>query len=186
MTTLLLATGATARPPTAAGPLTAADFHPIVLPPGSVRQSPPPAMTSAGRIRTGATIPDFADASRAVPSTRPTPVQRMAARAISKEPPFRSTGHRASGLATWYCLPGVSRCHNAYPGGLYAAAGPGLRVGDWRGRRVQVCGSGACVVVRLVDWCACGGGARLIDLYSDAFRRLAPLSSGGVRVTVRW
>lgn len=68
---------------------------------------------------------------------------------------------------------------------MYAAAGPGLRVGDWRGRRVQVCGSGSCIVVRLIDWCACGDG-RVIDLYSDAFRRLAPLSTGELRVKVSW
>ena len=143
-------------------------------------------MTSAGRLRTGAPITDFAAGARAVPSARATPVQRSSARAIPKKLPFHATGHRASGTATWYCLAGVSRCHNAYPGGLYAAAGPGLRIGDWRGRRVQVCGGGACVVVTLIDWCACGSGARLIDLYSDAFRRLAPLSSGGLQVTVRW
>ncbi len=44
---------------------------------------------------------------------------------------------------------------------------------------------GACVVVKLIDWCACGG-SHLIDLYSDAFRRLAPLSSGALHVTVSW
>ena len=72
-----------------------------------------------------------------------------------------------------------------YPGGLYAAAGPGLRIGAWRGRTVRVCGSGSCVWVKLIDWCACGSG-HLIDLYGDAFRRLAPLSSGAVHVTVSW
>ena len=55
-----------------------------------------------------------------------------------------------------------------------------LRVGDWRGRRVQVCGGGGCIVVTLIDWCACGG-SHVIDLYSDAFQRLAPLSSGAVQ-----
>ncbi len=92
---------------------------------------------------------------------------------------------RASGIASWYCKPGVSICHHAYPGGMYAAAGPKLRVGNWRGRVVRVCGNGSCVTVKLIDWCACGGG-RVIDLYSDAFRRLAPLSRGTVRVTVSW
>ena len=100
-------------------------------------------------------------------------------------PRASSTGKSARGSATWYCKTGVSVCHNAYPGGYYAAAGPALRVGDWRGRVVRVCGSGSCVNVRLVDWCACGG-SHIIDLYSDAFKRLAPLSSGAVRVTVRW
>jgi rare lipoprotein A (peptidoglycan hydrolase) len=68
---------------------------------------------------------------------------------------------------------------------MYAAAGSELRVGAWRGRLVRVCSSGRCVSVRLIDWCACGG-ARIIDLYSDAFRRLAPLNAGVVRVTVSW
>ena len=66
-----------------------------------------------------------------------------------------------------YCKAGVSACASGYPGGLYAAAGPALRVGDWRGRTVTVCGSGNCVNVKLIDWCACGSG-RVIDLYSDA------------------
>jgi rare lipoprotein A (peptidoglycan hydrolase) len=68
---------------------------------------------------------------------------------------------------------------------MYAAAGPGLRIGSWRGRVVRVCGGGSCISVKLIDWCACGNG-HLIDLYSDAFRRLAPLSAGAVHVTVTW
>jgi len=82
-------------------------------------------------------------------------------------------------------MTGVSPCHYAKSGGLYAAAGPALRVGDWRGRRVQVCRSGNCVTVTLIDWCGCYG-SRVIDLYSDAFKRLAPTSAGVISVTVRW
>jgi rare lipoprotein A (peptidoglycan hydrolase) len=41
------------------------------------------------------------------------------------------------------------------------------------------------VNVRLIDWCACGGN-HIIDLYGDAFTRLAPLSAGAVRVRVSW
>jgi hypothetical protein len=66
---------------------------------------------------------------------------------------------------------------------MYAAAGAELRVGNWRGRVVSVCGNGRCVSVKLIDWCACGG-SHIIDLYSDAMRRLG--GSGAVRVTVRW
>jgi rare lipoprotein A (peptidoglycan hydrolase) len=95
------------------------------------------------------------------------------------------SGHSVRGTASWYCKAGVSVCHHAYPGGLYAAAGPALRVGSWRGRTVTVCGSGSCVNVKLIDWCACGSG-RVIDLYSDAFSRLAPLSSGTLSVRVSW
>ena len=95
------------------------------------------------------------------------------------------SGNQVSGSASWYCQPGVSACHYQYSGGFYAAAGPALRVGDWRGRAVRVCGGGGCVTVRLIDWCQCYG-TRVIDLYSDAFRQIAPLSSGTTRVTVSW
>ena len=89
-----------------------------------------------------------------------------------------------AGSASWYCS-SSSACTRGYPGGLYAAAGPKLRVGDWRGRTVTVSSGGRSVKVRLVDWCQCYG-RRVIDLYSDAFRQLAPTSAGVIRVTVSW
>jgi len=95
------------------------------------------------------------------------------------------SGRGVSGSASWYCRTGVSPCHYQHAGGMYAAAGPALRVGDWRGRSVRVCANGRCVRVRLIDWCQCYG-TRVIDLYSDAFRQLAPLSRGTTRVTVSW
>jgi hypothetical protein len=95
------------------------------------------------------------------------------------------SGNSVTGTASWYCQPGVSACHHQYSGGFYAAAGPALRVGDWRGRAVRVCGGGGCVTVRLIDWCQCHG-TRVIDLYSDAFLVIAPLSGGTTRVTVSW
>ena len=90
-------------------------------------------------------------------------------------------GSTASGYATWYSV----------GPGLYAAAGPALRVGDWRGRMVEVCANGthACLRLRLVDHCACGdrrGTATVLDLSADAFSMLAPLSRGLVEVTVTW
>jgi rare lipoprotein A (peptidoglycan hydrolase) len=160
-----------------------AEFHAFVLP----ATAEPEPTSAIGAIRDAAPAPflDFSGPQRSF-STRPTPTQANTAKTASKVPPHpRLTGKRASGSATWYCQTGVSACHNAYPGGLYAAAGPGLRVGAWRGRVVEVCSGGRCVWVRLIDWCACGGN-HLIDLYSDAFRQLAPLSSGALPVTVRW
>ena len=68
---------------------------------------------------------------------------------------------------------------------MYAAAGAELRVGDWRGRVVTVCRGSDCIRVTLIDWCSCKGD-RVIDLYGDAFRRLGSLSSGVLRVSVRW
>jgi len=168
--------------------LTPADFHAISVGPAATGPS------TAVVKRPAATPGPISDYAQEEPSfgPRPTPRQANQARAVSKVLPkpkaqlkASSTGRRARGSATWYCKTGVSACHHSYPGGLYAAAGAPLRVGAWRGRVVRVCRSGSCVNVRLVDWCACGG-SHIIDLYSDAFRRLAPLSAGAVRVTVSW
>lgn len=68
-------------------------------------------------------------------------------------------------------------------GGLYAAISPDL--GWLRGKAVRVCYRSSCVVVRIVD-CDCQA-TRSIDLFADAFRRLAPLSAGRLRgVTISW
>ena len=95
------------------------------------------------------------------------------------------TSTSVSGTASWYCG-GGSACTRGYPPGtLAAAAGPALRVGDWRGRIVKVCSGGRCVKVQLVDWCFCGSG-RVIDLYRSAFSRLANPSRGLLRVSITW
>ena len=78
-----------------------------------------------------------------------------------------------SGTASW---------HSTGRSGMYAAAGPALRVGDWRGRVVTVCAE-RCIRVTLTDWCACP--SRLIDLSDEAFAALAPLSRGLLEVTIR-
>lgn len=163
-----------------------------MLPPLASPFAPNADDASAKSVAELEAIPDFA-AQATIPAPRPTPDQRATARAFSKtpatskasQPGVRLTGHSATGSATWYCKTGVSACHHSYPGGLYAAAGPELRVGNWRGRHVRVCGNGHCVNVTLIDWCACGGN-HIIDLYSDAFTRLAPLSAGAVHVKVSW
>jgi rare lipoprotein A (peptidoglycan hydrolase) len=130
---------------------------------------------------------------RPTPTPKPTvrtprpaaPVSQLVRRAPRTAPAPRRTGHSVSGPASWYCKTGTSACTHGYPGGMYAAAGPALRVGAWRGRVVQVCGAGGCISVRLIDWCGCPNG-RVMDLYSDAYRRLSPLSTGTQRVRVSW
>lgn len=87
------------------------------------------------------------------------------------------------GEASWYCLAGVSACHYAHAGGMYAAAGPALRVGAWRNSQVDVCRRSTCITVTLIDWCGCPNG-RVIDLYGDAFAGLASRSIGVITVTV--
>ena len=138
------------------------------------------------------TIPDFPEPRRSTaprPNASLAPAHRVVVqpRVVLPRVPTPSVGrsHQVSGRATWYCRPGISACTSGHSGGLYAAAGSELRIGNWRGRYVRVCSGGRCVVVRLIDTCACGG-SRVIDLYSDAFRRLGPLSQGGLSVTVSW
>lgn len=99
--------------------------------------------------------------------------------------PVSAVSVSVAGVASWYCEPGRSRCTRGWPADcLCAAAGPALRVGEWRGRLVTVTAGDRSVTVRLVDWCACP--QRLVDLYAAAFRQLAPLSRGLVRVEASW
>ena len=158
-------------------------FAPVPDPGPSVRPSVPP---SLGVIVDGDLgVPPVRPVRPIVPV--PTPAVRTVARNVdSGSVPGGvdgSAGASVRGVASWYCGNG-SPCTRGYPGGLYAAAGPALRVGDWRGRVVVVSAGSARVQVRLIDWCACP--SRVLDLYSDAFRRLAPLSAGLVKVTVTW
>lgn len=82
--------------------------------------------------------------------------------------------------STWYCGNG-SRCTSGYPSdGLYAAISPDLRT--WTGRLVRVRYGASSVVVRIAD-CDCQA-EHSIDLYSSAFRRLAPLAVGELTVTL--
>jgi hypothetical protein len=90
---------------------------------------------------------------------------------VASQPTNAPANVSVTGTATWYRAPSIRD----------AAAGPGLRVGHWRGSTVTVCAL-ECITVRLTDWCACPH--HLIDLDSRAFRRLAPLSVGVVRVTI--
>ena len=127
-----------------------------------------------------------AERASTVPSRRPEwtgTLAPVASALPSPAPPATAAPHLVSGTASWYCLAGRSPCTAGHPGGLYAAAGPGLRVGDWRGRQVTVSAGGRSVTVTLIDWCACPGG-RVVDLYAEAFARLAPLSRGVIAVEV--
>lgn len=135
--------------------------------------SPPPPIYDFVRIapvgRVEAPQATVVPKVESVPTPRPT-----VAPSRTQSPATRSV----KGVATYYC------CTHGYPSGMYAAAGGEIRIGKWRGRYVSVCAK-TCVKVRLVDWCACKG-SRIIDLYPEVFRKLAPLSRGIVTVTVRW
>ena len=136
-----------------------------------------------------------------VVAPRPSPrvVPQVKPKAVRKSPERASTtrggsARSISGEATWYCNSDRSRailsaCMAIHPDtrgfNAYAAAGPRLRAAlgpHWRGRVVSVNG----VPVTLADWCACGGGRRLIDLYADVSERLGLLRRGHGVVVVRW
>jgi hypothetical protein len=82
------------------------------------------------------------------------------------------------GLASW-CAPTPRYCHGWDKARL--AAVPSFRNGD-KPYLVRVCSATRCTVARVVSFCACGN--HVIDLSPPAFRNLAPLSRGVVRVTV--
>jgi hypothetical protein len=94
--------------------------------------------------------------------------------AVGHTPQPTPKGASVSGVPTWFCRAGISPCTSKYQDGpgidLYAAAGPALRVGDWRGRVVKVCAK-TCVHVTLVDFCACAA-PHFLDLYYDAWLAL--------------
>lgn len=135
--------------------------------------------------------PASPEAPYAAASFSPTPSPTGTGAAATGDPldPAPSSGTTITGRASWYCQPGRSACTRGYPAaGLYAAAGPALRVGDWRGREVTVCAT-RCVAVTLVDACQCHAGTdreRVVDLYGSTFAQLASLSRGVIAVEVRW
>jgi len=97
------------------------------------------------------------------------------ARTAAPPTPSPSVSNRLSNIRlTWYCLEGRSRCTRGYPDGLYAAASPDLAY--LRGKTVTVTYAGRSVAVTVID-CSCQA-TRSLDLYADAFRKLAPLSRG--------
>jgi hypothetical protein len=178
-------------------PVPIASFNPdsftVILPPRTSESAPPvedpgPPITdfhddasSLSRITAGVPVAPVR-VVRPRPKPKPVVVTRTATKPVVTAV---GSGHRVSGIATWFCLPGVSACTSGHQGGMYAAAGSEIRIGNWRGRTVKVCGNGNCIYVKLIDWCACAG-SRIIDLYHDAFSRLASPSRGGIGVTVSW
>ena len=177
-----------ARPPAAPASLDPDAVQAVAVADSIAGTAVLPQTIDAGTSVAPARIGDFQEAGGRTFAPRANPKQPARAESVVKAtprptPPPNPT-HNVSGRAAWYCQNG-SGCPAGYSGGLYAAAGAALRVGNWRGRTVSVCGAGNCVNVTLVDWCACGG-SRVIDLFGDAFRRVAPLSSGTVAVRVSW
>jgi rare lipoprotein A (peptidoglycan hydrolase) len=151
---------------------------------GSLDRMAPPSGAGDRPSARGRTAPEVPPVWVAPSPTRhPEPVHQLVPER-TPQPTSHRTGRSVTGTATWFCG-GGSPCTAGYSGGLYAAAGPSLRVGTWRGRMVTVTANGSAVRVRLIDWCACPGG-RVIDLYRSSFSQLADPSVGVLKVTVEW
>lgn len=111
----------------------------------------------------------------------------------TKPTPKPSSGHYYVGTATWYCLPGVSRCSRGFPASGYYAAIKRPLLGH-RGQRARVClvsSPGRCVTVRVID-CNCGPSPNLIDMYASALKVLVGTGRdgrprrGGATVRLTW
>ena len=174
-----------ARSPSEQRLLDASEFRPITVHRGST-SSPAPSL--ALQSLASPALPTLPAPS---PELTLSPVKQpeVRARVKLKVAQAKEVGNSARGVPTWYCNkthPEVTQsvCTRGYPdvtdSQMYAAAGPSLQVGDWRGRTVTVTApSGKSVQVKLVDSCACGG-SHFIDLYYDAFKLLGSPSTAVV------
>lgn len=173
---LLIATASFAAGPTR---------HEVLLPQAVFEPLPDPVLVSDPPVapRVFADSPVLGPGPVVPGPTQPRTVPRAEPVVVPVAPSVRSSSASYSGVASWYCRPPTSRCTAGYSGGMYAAIRKDLLF--LRGQVVTVCAGSDCIEVTVID-CNCGPNANLIDLYSDAFQRLAPLSIGVVRVTVSW
>ena len=181
----IMATGTVSHQPTVYKPLPNVYFTRVA---GTTAPRTSPTPTVAPSPTEQATpipspTPSASPTPHPTPRTTPRPTPRQAPRAIVVPSQPHSTSHKTTVTATWYCLPGTSRCPRGRSGGLYAAISPDLA--SLRGKRVRACYRGSCVVVKIID-CNCQAHGS-IDLFADAFQQLAPLSAGRLRgVTISW
>ncbi len=117
--------------------------------------------------------PDPAPATAAKAHARTTPARRAAVRAAGRPARLWAQlrhGLTVTGVATWYfgTRGYAGTAHIAMPGARYITRG-GMAP------RARVCAGGRCIVVRVVDACACSIGTRdrrLADLSMIALERL--------------
>ncbi len=161
-------------------PVPQSNFYPVVIP----ELTPTP---SREIIKEPTPQPSKAP-KKVQPAATPKVVAKVS-KPVSKAP--RLTGHKASGVASYYCNANrargrLSRCTVGYPDGpnsYYAAIRKDLLF--LRGRWIQVCEGRNCLRVKIID-CNCGRGANLIDLYGDAFAYFHPLTRGRFDVYIKW
>jgi hypothetical protein len=154
--------------------------------PSLLRTLAPAIAPASSPVLLTSTAPASHPAVSGHPSASSSPEDRQTQPPPTAKPqPARVAVGSVEGKASWYCVPGRSRCPTFAHGGLFAAAGPALRVGNWRGRYVTVWYGKAHVTVQLIDSCE-RGCTVAIDLFGDAFAQLAPLGTGRIDVRVTW
>lgn len=172
MLSLLLVHSTTGYQPRPIDPLPSEAFKPVLVTPSpTILSSPNPSLVPVIKPAPSHIIPKL------IPTiTKPKTILTL----------LKISGRKTSGVASWYCLNGVSRCSRNHPDGkdsYFAAIRRDLLF--LRGRKIQVCEGSKCLGVTIID-CNCGKNANLIDLYSDAFSYFYPLSKGAFKVTIRW
>ena len=152
----------------------------VVTPASMIHAWPTPSGTAQARsVEVPPALPP-----RSPPATPPRPDDThvgvsepsIAATTVTPAPSASSgSGSMAAGLR------GVASWWNSWGHGLYAAAGPALRVGHWLGETVTVCSTdtGKCIPVPITTSCQCYG-SRLIDLSLDTIYALGLSPSRGV------
>ena len=123
-----------------------------------------PGARPAARVRSGFAPPSWAPVTATIPTTGLMPAAQV---------PSGAAGTTLRGWASWFRSPSN-----------VSAAGPRLRAAlgpAWRGVHVRVCHADRCTLTVLGDTMRAD---RLVDLDDDAFRALAPLSVGVLRVTL--
>ncbi len=117
--------------------------------------------------------------------------EKSAEQSVPSVPPTRTGVHEApsptvvasntpSGVTTVGVL--VAGTVSWYPASGMVAAAHSWQWGDTP-YPVRVCSGPVCITVTVQDYCQGCTHGRLLDLSDDAFRHLAPLSQGLVRVT---
>jgi rare lipoprotein A (peptidoglycan hydrolase) len=169
---LALAGRVTASPPTPIGQLSERRFEPVEI--SAPRSAVQPALDSLSVLGRRSGRPTGAPTSAAAtPIPGSAHPDAEAAARTDRQPTASPSAAILRGVASWYPAEGLIGAVHSW------------RWGDMP-YPVAICGveasSSVCLTVLVVDYCDACTGARLIDLSDDAFRILASLDAGLVRI----
>ncbi len=164
-----------AVPPSAYAPVPQSSFHMVVVTPRSGPEGSPANTSRLTEKSTEQSVPPVPQGRSGEPTA--TPAITAAPRISRNRPaaPVASTsssqGVVVTGVVSWYPASGLVGAVHSW------------RWGDTP-YVITVCSGTVCIRVTIQDYCQACVGPRLVDLSDDAFRILAPLSTGVIRVRV--